>query len=218
TRPKANASTVIPTRPGRKDHWDNLYNSKQAEQVGWYERHPVMSFDMIKAAGALHEANIIDVGGGVSTLVDTLLLNGYKRITVLDIAPSAIKKAKARLGAKADVVKWIVADITEAEFAEMYDVWHDRAVFHFLTEADDRKRYVEAVRSSLKIGGHLIVATFSLDGPTKCSGLDVVRYSPQTLHAEFGDGFQLIEHQAIEHVTPSKVVQKFVFCRFSRVS
>ncbi|MEO5361427.1 MAG: class I SAM-dependent methyltransferase [Nitrospirota bacterium] len=201
----------------RKDYWDDVYKNKLPNQVSWYEEFPVVSFDMIEAAGVGPDANIIDVGGGASTLVDNLLSNGYRRITVLDVAPVSIDKAKERLKGKAGSVKWLEADITEVKLTEDYDVWHDRAVFHFLTNADDRKRYVSAVRQSLKIGCHLIVSTFSVDGPMKCSGLDVVRYSPQTLSSEFGDDFQLIESSHVEHITPAKVVQRFIFCRFKRV-
>ncbi|KWT90157.1 class I SAM-dependent methyltransferase [Candidatus Magnetominusculus xianensis] len=201
----------------RKDYWDDVYKNKLPNQVSWYEEFPVVSFDMIEASGVGPDANIIDVGGGASNLVDNLLSNGYRRITVLDVAPLSIDKAKERLKGKAGSVKWLEADITEVKLTEDYDVWHDRAVFHFLTNADDRKRYVSAVRQSLKIGGHLIISTFSVDGPMKCSGLDVVRYSPQTLSSEFGDDFQLIESSHVEHITPAKVVQRFIFCRFKRV-
>ncbi|MBF0553087.1 MAG: class I SAM-dependent methyltransferase [Nitrospirae bacterium] len=172
---------------------------------------------MIKSTGAGLDANIIDVGGGASSLADTLLLNGYKRITVLDIAPSAIEKAKERLNDRVSAVKWIEADVTAATLPEDYDVWHDRAVFHFLTDAGHRKKYIDAVKKSLKTGGHLIIATFSLAGPPKCSGLDVVRYSPEALADEFGVGFELLDAIGVEHITPAKVLQKFIFCRFKRV-
>ncbi|MBF0456298.1 MAG: class I SAM-dependent methyltransferase [Nitrospirae bacterium] len=202
----------------RKKHWDNVYKNKQPDKLSWYEKYPVVSFDMIDATGVGPDANIIDVGGGTSSLAEHLLRNGYRRITVLDIAPSALEMAKERLGDKANDVKWIEADIMDVSLTEDYDVWHDRAVFHFLAGAQDRKRYIDAVKQSLKMGGHIIVATFSIDGPLKCSGLDVVRYSPQTLHNEFGsDFFTLIESIGIEHITPANEKQKFVFCRFKRV-
>lgn len=202
----------------RKKHWDNIYKKKQPDKLSWYEEYPVVSFDMIDATGVGPDAKIIDVGGGTSSLADHLLYNGYQRITVLDISPSAIERAKERLRDKANNVKWIEADITDVRLTEDYDVWHDRAVFHFLTDAQDRKRYINSVKQSLKPGGHLILATFSIEGPLKCSGLEVVRYSPQTLHKEFGsDFFTLIESVGIEHITPANDKQKFVFCRFKKV-
>ncbi|WP_420264334.1 class I SAM-dependent methyltransferase [Candidatus Magnetominusculus dajiuhuensis] len=185
--------------------------------MGWYEEFPAVSFNMIKSTGAGVNASIIDVGGGLSNLVDNLILSGYKRITVLDIASPAIEKAKERLGDRAGAVRWIEADITEAMLPEDYDVWHDRAVFHFLTDVGHRKKYINAAKQSLRVGGHLIIATFSLDGPPTCSGLEVVRYSPETLADEFGVDFDLILSYTVDHITPSKVPQKFIFCRFKRV-
>ncbi|MBF0320968.1 MAG: class I SAM-dependent methyltransferase [Nitrospirae bacterium] len=201
----------------RKEHWNNIYKKTQPTQVPWYEAYPEVSYNLIKATGVGHDGSIIDVGGGVASLVDTLLLNGYKRISVLDISAYAIERAKERLGDKAGSVTWYEADITEARLTETYDVWHDRAVFHFLTDAGDRKRYINVLRQSLKPGGYLIIGTFSIDGPLKCSGLDVVRYSPETLSNEFGDGFDLIDSFGIEHITPANKTQRFVFCCFKRV-
>ncbi|MBV6342920.1 class I SAM-dependent methyltransferase [Candidatus Magnetobacterium casense] len=202
----------------RKDHWEGVYTNKLHTHVSWYEEYPEVSLKLIGAAGIAPDANIIDVGGGASTLVDTLLGHGYQRITVLDISASAMANSRQRLGEQAHRVKWLEADITEVKLPEQYDLWHDRAVFHFLTDAGDRRKYVRAVKQSLKPGGHLVVATFAIDGPQKCSGLDVVRYSPESLHAEFGDDFELLESFGIDHVTPAKGMQRFTFCRFRRTT
>lgn len=209
-----------------KAHWDNVYRTNEPNQLSWFETNPHVSLQMINATGVGHDAHIIDVGGGTSGLVDALLLNGYKRITVLDIAPSAIEKAKERLRdfeiAAQEIgigytVALLVADITEANLCDSYDVWHDRAVFHFLAGAGDRKRYIDAVKRLMRIGGHLIIGTFALDGPLKCSGLAVARYSPQTLHNEFKDGFELADYRLIDHITPANITQRFIFCHFKKV-
>ncbi|KJU84952.1 type 12 methyltransferase [Candidatus Magnetobacterium bavaricum] len=201
----------------RKEHWDSVYKNKLPTQVSWYEEYPEVSLKLIKSTGVGPDGNIIDVGGGTSSVADTLLADGYQRITVLDISPSALEKSRQRLSEHAHKVKWLEADITEARLPEEYDLWHDRAVFHFLTDAGDRKRYVQAVKQSLKPGGHLIIATFAIDGPQKCSGLEVVRYSPEGLHNELGGDFELLESFGIDHVTPAKGMQRFTFCRFIRL-
>jgi ubiquinone/menaquinone biosynthesis C-methylase UbiE len=167
---------------------------------------------MIAGTGVGKDAAIIDVGGGNSTLVDDLLENGFADISVLDISAKAIADSKERLGTKANNVRWIEADITSVELPkDRYDVWHDRAVFHFLTDPD-RRKYLRRVLCSLKLGGHIIVASFGLEGPEKCSGLDVVRYSPESMHDEFGNSFLLIEHVGETHSTPSGTTQDFVYC------
>jgi len=205
----------------RKDHWEHVYSEKTSTEVSWYQQNPECSLYLIKATGVDKSARIIDIGGGASTLVDFLLDSGYQNLAVLDIAHSAIEQAKARLARSAarwaDRVEWIEQDITTFIVKESFDVWHDRAVFHFLTDADDRLSYVEVISSALKPGAHAIVATFSLDGPEKCSGLDIVRYSPETLSAIFGDGFQLVETKTEKHKTPGGASQSFVYCRFIRV-
>lgn len=201
----------------RKDHWEHIYSDKTSTEVSWYQRCPECSLELIKATGVDKRARIIDIGGGASTLVDYLLVAGFQNLSVLDIAHSAIEQAKARLGQNADRVEWIEQDITKFAVEDSFDVWHDRAVFHFLTEADDRLRYVEAMSSVLAAGAHVIVATFDLDGPEKCSGLQIVRYSPKTMSAVFGDGFQLVETMSEKHKTPAGVSQSFVYCRFLRV-
>ena len=165
---------------------------------------PIFPLDLIKATGVSHDAAIIDVGGGASTLVDDLLANGYTDLTVLDLSAAALAAARKRLGAQASKVRWIEADITKADLpANRFDVWHDRAVFHFLTTPEDRAAYVQAVFHSVKPGGHVIVATFAEDGPNQCSGLPVMRYRADELHAEFGEAFSLLSHEKEAHHTPS---------------
>ncbi len=201
----------------RKEHWDNIYSDKKAVEVSWYQQYPQRSVALIKASGVDLSASIIDIGGGASTLVDALLKAGYKKLSVLDISHAAIEQAKTRLASQVGKVEWLEQDITKFVAKEKFDVWHDRAVFHFLTDEDDRASYVKAMRSALKPGGHAIVATFDLDGPEKCSGLDIVRYSPETMSAVFGESFKLLETQTEKHVTPGGVSQSFVYCRFIRV-
>ena len=160
------------------------------------------------------DSAIIDVGGGTSKLSGLLLDQGYKKLAVLDISGASIEKAKSQLGERSTRITWIEADVTKHSLMEQYDVWHDRAVFHFLTEAEDRKRYTNSLKEALKLNGHLIIATFGLDAPPKCSGLPVVRYSPESLHNELGGNFNLLEAFVEDHVTPSGVKQSFIFCRF----
>jgi ubiquinone/menaquinone biosynthesis C-methylase UbiE len=196
-----------------KSHWENIYAEKLPTQVSWYQEHLQMSLQFIERAGIGKSAHIIDVGGGASALVDDLLERGFKHITVLDVSSKAIDLARARLGYHADKVTWIEADITQVKLPKnQYDLWHDRAVFHFLTSAEDRQNYVELIKNSLKPNGHIIMATFALDGPPRCSGSDVVRYSPDSLIEEFGADFELIETASEEHLTPSGTKQKFVYC------
>lgn len=201
----------------RKNHWERVYQSNVPDQVGWFQAHPQMSLQMIANCAVPSAARIIDVGGGASMLVDHLLAMGYENVTVLDIAASALAAAQARLGALAHDVAWIEADLTRADLpSAVFDLWHDRAVFHFLVDAADRARYTAVLRKALKPGGHLIVATFALDGPTRCSGLDTVCYGPEGLCREFGADFRLIESQSETHVTPSGNQQQYIFCRFHR--
>lgn len=200
----------------RKDHWERVYTEKKSDEVSWYQKYPQRSLDMIKATGVGVSARIIDIGGGASTLADFILDAGYENLSVLDISHAAIEQAKSRLGDRAQKVTWLEHDITEFITDEPFDVWHDRAVFHFLTEAGDRSRYVHVMARALKTGAHAIIATFDPDGPEKCSGLDVVRYSPQTLSDVLGDDFRLVETSTEEHVTPSGSSQNFVYCRFVR--
>lgn len=202
--------------PARRQHWEAVYRAKPADQVGWFQPHAASSLRLI-AERAGPDAQIIDVGGGASVLVDNLLDAGYRHVTVLDLAESALAVSRSRLGARAATVEWIAADVTEAALpARHYDVWHDRAVFHFLTDPADRMRYVEQVRRSVKPGGQVIVAAFGPHGPLQCSGLDVVRYAPETLHAEFGAGFHLLGHLTEIHTTPTGGEQPFVYCHCVR--
>jgi 2-polyprenyl-3-methyl-5-hydroxy-6-metoxy-1,4-benzoquinol methylase len=196
-----------------KAHWEKVYTTKAPEAVSWYRAHLDTSLALIERAMPVRSASIIDVGGGESTLVDDLLLRGYKSITVVDVSQTAIDLTKKRLEATAEQVRWLVGDITEIELEpHTYDVWHDRAVFHFLTAPDKRIAYVRQVARSVKPGGHVIVSTFGPEGPTKCSGLDVLRYDAESLHREFGTRFRLIENSKESHHTPFGTTQQFLYC------
>ena len=196
-----------------KDHWEQVYAAKAADAVSWYQARADCSLRMIRASGLPASASLIEVGGGASTLVDDLLATGYQDITVLDLSAAALAAARARLGARADAVRWLRADITTVELpACAYDLWHDRAVFHFLTAAEDRRAYVRAVRHAVKPGGHVVLATFAEDGPERCSGLPVMRYGAHELHAAFGDAFTLVAHEREAHRTPFGTVQQFTYC------
>ena len=201
-----------------KAHWERVYTKKPATDVSWFQEHAYISQRLIAETGAPKSASIIDVGGGASTLIDDLLADGYQALTVLDLSSAALAAAKARLGLLAERVRWIEADITAADLPHhSYDIWHDRAVFHFLTNETDRRAYVERVRHAVRPGGHVIVATFAEDGPATCSGLPVVRYSAGGLHGEFGPDFNLIRHERETHQTPMGTTQEFLYC-YCRVS
>jgi SAM-dependent methyltransferase len=196
-----------------KEHWENIYQTKAPTQVSWFQAHPQISLDLIRRTHLQPHEPLIDIGGGASTLVDDLLDDGFQAITVLDISATALQAARQRLGARANTVTWLAADITELTWpAQTYAVWHDRAVFHFLTDPMARQRYIESVRQAVRPGGHVIVATFAPDGPTRCSGLDVIRYSPEGLHSEFGHDFELIDSVRETHHTPAGTEQKFMYC------
>ncbi|HMM46693.1 MAG TPA: class I SAM-dependent methyltransferase [Thiobacillaceae bacterium] len=196
----------------RRRHWETVYSSKATDEVSWFQPRAASSLRLIENCAG-KDAHIIDVGGGASVLVDDLLDAGYRNLTVLDLAESALAVSQARLGPRAASVRWIAADVTSADLpAASYDVWHDRAVFHFLTDPGDRARYVEQILKSLKPGGHVIVAAFGPGGPLQCSGLDVVRYAPDALHAEFGTPFRLLGHETEIHHTPAGGEQEFVYC------
>lgn len=196
-----------------KNYWDKVYAAKAATSVSWYQEHAECSLSLLHKTGITRSAAIIDVGGGASTLVDDLLAEGYSDVTVLDLSAAALSAARLRLGTLAAKVKWLDADVTKADLPRhRYDVWHDRAVFHFLTEPELRQAYVEHVFRSVKPGGHVIVATFAEDGPIQCSGLPVMRYSASDLHAQFGEAFTLVKHVEEAHHTPSGDVQQFVYC------
>jgi SAM-dependent methyltransferase len=196
-----------------KSHWEGIYRTKLPTQVSWYQRHARRSLDLIRRVSPPPDGAIIDVGGGASTLIDDLLDTGYDDLTVLDLSATALAIARARLGTRANTVRWVEADILNASLPKTgYSVWHDRAVFHFLTAPADRARYVAQVRQAVRVGGFALVATFADDGPTRCSGLEVTRYSPEALHAEFGAPFQLMASEREEHVTPAGVRQAFIYC------
>lgn len=197
----------------QRKHWEDVYRQKAASEVSWYQPEARVSLGLIRRVAPDLESSIIDVGGGASTLADGLLDEGYRRVTVLDIASSAIAIAQQRLEARAREVTWVQADVLTMAFpASSFDVWHDRAVFHFLTEPGDRTSYVRQVRNAVRAGGHVIVASFASDGPHRCSGLDVMRYSPDAMHAEFGPGFSLLDSVHEDHVTPMGTTQAFVYC------
>jgi SAM-dependent methyltransferase len=197
----------------REKHWDRIYRSKAPTEVSWYQPEARLSLELIRRIAPELDASVLDVGGGASTLADGLLSAGYRDITVLDMAPAALARAQERLGERAALVRWIVADVLDAPLpAASCAVWHDRALFHFLTDARDRARYVAQVERVVRPGGHVIVASFGPEGPTRCSGLEVVRYSPDGMHAEFGANFRLLESMREDHRTPSGRMQAFAYC------
>lgn len=197
----------------KKHHWENVYETKPSDSVSWFQPHAEKSLQIIESSGVGKNASVIDVGGGASTLVDDLLYQGYKNLTVLDLSAAALQVAQNRLGDQAQNVKWVVGDITSVELpANAYDIWHDRAVFHFLTDEKDRQAYVRQVMRSVRPNGLIIVATFAEDGPEKCSGLPVMRYSAESLHHEFGDAFTLLGKERETHHTPFGTDQRFIYC------
>ena len=198
----------------RQQHWEKIYASKDATKVSWFRPHLETSLALIeRAANGNRHAAIIDVGGGASTLVDDLIACGYTNITVVDIVQAALDAARLRLGQEAALVQWVRADVTEALLAEKtYDIWHDRAVFHFLTEAEARRAYVQNIGHSVKEGGHVFISTFGPKGPTKCSGLDVLRYNTDSLLDEFGPRFRLLQSTEEMHQTPFGTIQQFLYC------
>jgi SAM-dependent methyltransferase len=197
----------------RKEHWEHIHETRGPDEVSWFEPMATLSLSLIEHVARDRDAAIIDVGAGASTLVDGLTADGYHRITVLDISSSALERARQRLGDRAVSVTWREADILSADLpAAEFDVWHDRAAFHFLTDEADRARYVAQLRRALRPHGYAIVATFAEDGPTRCSGLDIVRYSPNALQSEFGNEFQLVTGSHELHRTPWGAEQAFTYC------
>ena len=194
-------------------HWERVYRTKRSDEVSWYAPHLEISPGLIEEAAPDRGAAIIDVGAGEATLVDDLLDRGYSDLSVLDVSATALHVARARVGERSEAVDWLCGDVTAFSFApQRYDVWHDRAVFHFLTAASDRAAYVRQVARAVKSGGHVIVATFGPEGPTQCSGLDVMRYGADALHDEFGAGFRLLRHLTAIHHTPAGAKQQFTYC------
>lgn len=199
-------------------HWRGVHAAKTEAETSWHQEKPAISPDLIALAGAVPTSAIIDVGGGASPLVDLLLAQGFRDLTVLDLAEEALTRARERLGPLAANVAWIAADATTWTPPRRYDIWHDRAAFHFLTDASDRRAYLDRLRAALAPGGHAIIATFAPDGPEKCSGLPIVRYDASTLSATLGDDFDLVAERRHDHVTPWGSVQKFRFALFRRTA
>jgi SAM-dependent methyltransferase len=196
-----------------RNHWESLYGKKAPDEVSWYRPHLERSLRFIDAAGLPRNAAILDVGGGASTLVDDLLERGYSDVTVLDLSAAAMARARERLEARAKDVQWLTGDVTRMALLERrFDFWHDRAVFHFLTEAAARERYVAAVRRALRPNGHILVATFGPEGPERCSGLPVMRYSAEGIHEQFGGEFQRVGSEIEHHTTPWGSEQEFMYC------
>jgi SAM-dependent methyltransferase len=194
-------------------HWEKVYRTKAPDAVSWYRPHLDRSLAFIESVSPDRTASIIDVGGGESTLVDDLLARGYHNLTILDVSQTALAVTRARLGEGGDRALWIRADVTQAPLAaQSFDVWHDRAVFHFLTAPEQRIAYVQAVARAVRPRGHVIVSTFGPEGPAKCSGLDVARYDADSLHGEFGERFKLIDSSKELHRTPFGTTQQFLYC------
>lgn len=198
-------------------HWENVYQTKNSTEVSWYEPYPKQSLDLILQVAGESRGRVLDVGGGQSFLVDRLLDAGFEYVTVLDISRTAIDATKLRLGNRASQVKWIVDDITNRDALGEFDVWHDRAVFHFITDPGDRKHYVELLKRSLPIGGHFVIGTFAKGGPEKCSGLSICQYDAATIQAELGSSFEPVKCSEYQHTTPSGKPQDFFFGEFRRV-
>lgn len=201
----------------RKKHWEQVYTSKASQGVSWYQAEPRLSLDLIRRSGISREAPIIDVGGGASLLVDRLQADDYTQLAVLDISGAALATARQRLGAKAAAIEWYEADVTKFTAPHAFALWHDRAVFHFLTAGEDRRRYVQVLKRTLVPDGHVVMAAFAIGGPTRCSGLDVVQYDAERLLAELGHDFRLEEESTETHRTPAGKDQKFGFFRLRRI-
>lgn len=200
----------------RKEHWETVYSTKKVDEVSWYQPVPETSLQFLAGSGLTRDAKIMDVGGGDSFFADHLLAAGYTDITVLDISANALERAKKRLGEKAGLIKWIVADVTELELEETYDFWHDRAVFHFLTSAGEIASYLNVVNRSIRTNGQLVIGTFSKDGPLKCSGIEIKQYSEASMTEQFSPYFEKITCRETIHPTPFNTTQHFVFCSFKK--
>lgn len=207
-------STATPQ--DRHAHWEQVYAAKAESEVSWFEESPAVSLALVEACGVGSSEAAIDIGGGASRLVDALLDGGFVDVTVLDLSENALAKAKARLGPRAPLVTWIAADVTRWEPQRSFSLWHDRAVFHFLTEPEDRAQYRETLMQALRPGGRAIIGTFAMDGPQRCSGLPVVRYDAKSLAGTLGPPFELIAARTHSHVTPAGKIQEFQFSVFDR--
>lgn len=206
---------MIPSE--RQAHWQNVYRGKGEAEVSWTQLDPQPSLGLIEKFATDRSASVIDIGGGASRLVDALLARGFAAVSVLDLSDAALQSARARLGAQGARVHWIAADATSWAPPRAFDIWHDRAAFHFLVEESDRSAYIDRLHAGVQMGGHAIIATFAPDGPEKCSGLPVQRYSPEGLAEAFGSTFELVEHQGHRHVTPWGAVQSFQFSVLRRL-
>lgn len=206
------------TEPGRQAHWEKVYATKGERDVSWFQESPAISLDLIRATGEGPHAAVIDVGGGASRLVDALLDIGYEDVTVLDLSEHALAAAQARLGSRAAEARWVVADVTAWKPSQRYDVWHDRAAFHFLTDPKDRAAYAERVRQAVRPGGHVIIGTFAPDGPERCSGLRIVRHDSASIGNVLGPSFELVESRRHDHHTPMGTTQRFQFSWFRRLN
>ncbi len=200
----------------RKRHWNDAYDGKSESEVGWFQSKPERSLKLIGRSSVPQSSTLIDVGGGASLLVDYLVRDGFTNITVLDISSVALRTAQERLGESMRLINWVEADITQFQTTEQFDLWHDRAVFHFLTQATERKRYVDLLHQTIKPGGYVIIAAFAVGGPKKCSGLDIVQYDAIKLSQELGEVFTLIEQENELHITPSGNEQAFEYYHFKR--
>ncbi|HNP06567.1 MAG TPA: class I SAM-dependent methyltransferase [Cyclobacteriaceae bacterium] len=200
----------------QKEHWEQIYSTKQANEVSWTQENPTTSLDFIRSFNLPRQASIIDIGGGESKLVDKLIDEGYEDITVVDISEHALSRTKERLGEKAKKVNWVVSDITELNTSRTFDLWHDRATFHFMTTPDQINEYLKRAKTNLKTNGYLTIGTFSQDGPKKCSGLEIKQYSEEALQNQLRDGFEKIRCITEDHQTPFGTLQNFLFCSFKR--
>jgi trans-aconitate methyltransferase len=200
----------------RQAHWENVYTTKGEKEVSWFQENPAPSLDLIALTGLSDDAAIIDIGGGASRLVDDLLTRKFRRLTVLDLSEAALAAARKRLGDRGAHVQWVIADVTKWEPTQTYDLWHDRAAFHFLTDQADQSAYVDRLKKALRPGGYVIIGTFAPDGPERCSGLPIVRHDATTLAAVLGSDFVLIDSRRHDHATPWGAVQRFQFSTFRR--
>lgn len=201
----------------RQQHWENVYQTKQGDETSWFQPSPDLSLKLIEATGINHGDAIIDVGSGTSRLVDYLLANGYSNISLLDISSTAIQATKKRLGKQAESINWLISDVTELSLNHPIKLWHDRAVFHFLTNENDRNAYIHQLKQYLPAEGHLIIAAFSPEGPKKCSGLDIVQYDSNLIRQTLGREFKLQETVCEIHLTPAGREQHFNYFRFQRI-
>ncbi len=202
----------------RQAHWQNVYHTKTEDEVSWFQSSPTISLDLIRATGVSRDASIVDIGAGASRLIDALVEAGFTDLTALDLSEKALAVTKARFADRAATVDWVVADVTAWRPSGIYDVWHDRAAFHFLTDPGDQLAYANCVQQAVRPGGHVIIGTFALDGPERCSGLPVIRHDASSVGRILGNSFELAESRGQDHQTPGGTIQRFQFSRFRRRS